>query len=281
MRDLPVPNMSVVEPFFTAEGDFYVPGNLTRGPWGQTMGGQVVGGLLGWALDRYGDADFRPARLTVDLLRPVLIEPVSVEIAIQREGRRIKLVDAALLQNGRVVTRASALFVRPTEEPDGAVWSAPVTMPPLPAGPDELDSETPFFIWSYSHTSGNGSMGNPAIDWEQSTEPKFAWTRLLRPMVAGHPLTPFTRAAFAGDVISSLTHWGTAGLRYINADYTVAVSRLPEGEYIGLAAQNHYGNDGVATGTATLFDSLGPIGTGTALALAQPADAFQLNRALP
>ena len=43
--------MSVVDAFFTAEGDSYVPGHLTRGPWGQTMGGQVVGGLLGWALD--------------------------------------------------------------------------------------------------------------------------------------------------------------------------------------------------------------------------------------
>ena len=104
---------------------------------------------------------------------------------------------------------------------------------------------------------------------------KFAWTRMFRPMVAGHPLTPFTRAALAGDIISSLTHWGTAGLRYINADYTVAISRLPEGEYIGLAAQSYYGNDGVGAGTATLFDSAGPIGTGTVLALAQPPGAFQ------
>jgi hypothetical protein len=154
-------------------------------------------------------------------------------------------------------------------------------MPPVPASSDELDSETPFFIWSCSDTDGNGSVGNPGIDWAQATRQKFAWTRLVRPMVAGHPLTPFARAAFAGDVISSLTHWSTAGLRYINADYTVAISRLPEGEYIGLAAQNHYGNDGVATGTATLFDSRGPIGTGTALALAQPAGAFQITRALP
>ena len=53
------------------------------------------------------------------------------------------------------------------------------------------------------------------------------------------------------------------------------VSRLPVGEYIGLAAQTYYGNHGVGTGAATLFDSTGPIGTGTALALAQPPDAFR------
>ncbi|MDT5352343.1 MAG: hypothetical protein QOJ56_875 [Mycobacterium sp.] len=138
--------MSVVDAFFTAEGDSYVPGHLTRGPWGQTMGGQVVGGLLGWALDSYGDSEFQPARLTVDLLRPVLIEPVSIGTAIQREGRRIKLVDGAMLQNGRVVARASALFLRRSEEPDGEVWSAPVMMPPAPVNSDGLQSEAPFFI---------------------------------------------------------------------------------------------------------------------------------------
>jgi hypothetical protein len=94
-------------------------------------------------------------------------------------------------------------------------------------------------------------------------------------MVQGHPLTPFVRLAFAGDVTSSLSHWGTAGLRYINADYTITVSRLPDGEFIGLAAQSHYSAAGVASGSVILFDRHGPIGTSSALALAQPADAFK------
>ena len=264
-----------MDAFFIADADSYVPGDLTRGPWGQTMGGQIIGGLLGWALDSFGDPEFQPARLTVDLLRPVLLEPVQIDTVVQREGRRIKLVDGALLQNGRVVARASALFLRRGQHPDGKVWSSPVAMPPIPTHSDGLDVDRPFAIWTYGTNSKTGSVGIGAGEWEQATAQKFAWTRLFRPMVAGHPLTPFTRAAFAGDIISSLTHWGTAGLRYINADYTVTLSRLPEGEYIGLAAQSHYGNDGVATGAATLLDHRGPVGTGSALALAQSADAFQ------
>lgn len=264
-----------MDAFFIADGDSYVPGDLTRGPWGQTMGGQVTGGLLGWALESFGDPEFQPARLTVDLLRPVLLEPVQIDTVVQREGRRIKLVDGALLQSGRVVARASALFLRRGQHPDGKVWSSPVVMPPIPTHSDGFDIDTPFDIWTYGTNSKTGSVGIGAGEWEQATAQKFAWTRLFRPMVAGHPLTPFTRAAFAGDIISSLTHWGTAGLRYINADYTVTLSRLPEGEYIGLAAQSHYGNDGVATGAATLLDHRGPVGTGSALALAQSADAFQ------
>jgi hypothetical protein len=145
----------------------------------------------------------------------------------------------------------------------------------MPANSAIVEAEVPFGIWTASATSHPGTAGMPPLEWEQPGVQKFAWTRIFRPMVAGHPLTPFTRAAVVGDIISSLTHWGTAGLRYINADYTVAISRLPEGEYIGLAAQSYYGNDGVGAGTATLFDSAGPIGTGTVLALAQPPGAFQ------
>jgi acyl-CoA thioesterase len=263
------------EAFFTVDGDSYLPGVMTRGPWGASMGGQIVGGLLGWGIEQSGiDPDLQPARLTVDLLRPVLLEPVQIHTSVQREGRRIKLVDGTLVQNGKTVARASALFLRRGDHPDGEVWSATMEMPPLPTRSDGFPEDMPFLIWGYG-ASMDGSPGIAAGEWEQSHSQKFAWTRLFRPMVHGHPLTPLVRLAFVGDVTSSLTHWGTSGLRYINADYTITASRLPEGEYIGLAAQSHYGTAGVATGSATLFDRHGPIGTSSALALAQPAGSFQ------
>jgi acyl-CoA thioesterase len=263
------------EAFFTVDGDSYLPGTMTRGPWGATMGGQIVGGLLGWGIEQSGiDPDFQPARLTVDLLRPVLLEAVQIHTSVQREGRRIRLVDGTLVQNGKTVARASALFLRRGEHPDVQVWSAPVKMPQLPTDSGDFGADMPFHIWGYGATSG-GSPGIAAGEWEQSHSQKFAWARVFRPMVQGHPLTPFTRLAFVGDITSSLTHWGAGGLRYINADYTITASRLPDGEYLGLAAHSHYATAGVATGAATLFDRHGPIGTSSALALAQPAEAFK------
>ena len=263
------------EAFFTVDGDSYLPGVMTRGPWGAALGGQNVGGLLAWGIERSGiDPELQPARFTVDLLSPVLPEPVRIQTTVQREGRRIKLVDGTLLQNGKTVARASALFLRRGEHPEGEVWSAPMEMPPLPMQTDGFPADMPFLIWGYGATFA-GSPGIAAGEWEQSHSRKFAWTRLFRPMVEGHPLTPFVRLAFVGDITSSLTHWGTGGLRYINADYTVTASRLPDGEYLGLAAQSHYGSAGVAAGSAILFDRHGPIGTSSALALAQPAEAFQ------
>ena len=87
--------------FFTADGDDLVPSPLARGPWGSTISGTYVGGLLGRAIEHSGgDDDLQPARLTVDLLRPVsLLEPVRVATTVEREGRRIRLVDATMTQN--------------------------------------------------------------------------------------------------------------------------------------------------------------------------------------
>ncbi|WP_205869427.1 thioesterase family protein [Mycobacterium colombiense] len=267
------------EAFFTVDGDSYVPGPMTQGPWGAAMGGQIVGGLLGWGIEQSGiDPDFQPARLTVDLIRPALLLPVQIRTSVQREGRRIRLVDAALMQRDTTVARASALFLRRGEHPEGQVWSFPVEMPPLPRAYDGFPTDMPFHIWGYGATL-QGSPGIAAGEWEQSDAQKFAWARVFRPMVHGHALTPFTRLAFVGDITSSLTHWGTGGLRYINADYTVTASRLPDGEFVGLAAQSHYGTAGVATGAATLFDRHGPIGTSSALAVAQPAGAFKPTHA--
>ena len=135
----------------------------------------------------------------------------------------------------------------------------------------------PFELWAYGG-SGNGSLGGTSSEWEQDHTPKFAWIREIRPLIDAEEITPFTRAALAGDVTSALTHWGTGGLRYINADFTITLSRLPEGEYIGLAAQAHHGDAGVASGAATLFDRHGPIGSRLAVGLAQPAEAFRPPR---
>ena len=111
--------------FFTADGDVLVPSPLARGPWGSTISGTYIGGLLGRAIERAGgDPDLQPARLTVDLLRPVaLADPVRVDTSVEREGRRIRLVDAAMRQNDIVVARASALFLRRGEQPTDPAWT--------------------------------------------------------------------------------------------------------------------------------------------------------------
>ena len=108
---------------------------------------------------------------------------------------------------------------------------------------------------------------NPDPGWP-ALGPKYAWLHLAQPLMDGEPLSAFVVAAMAGDITASLANWGTNGLQFINVDYTLTLSRLPRGPYIGVAAQGHCSHDGVASGSATLSDLQGPIGHAVSVALA-------------
>ncbi len=127
----------------------------------------------------------------------------------------------------------------------------------------------PLWVLAYGKDPNVAGASFDLTQW-QHDGPKFVWLRDIKPLIDGVPLTAFTRAAMAGDVASSLTHYGTEGLYFINADYTLTLSRLPEGPDIGLVALTHSSHAGVATGTAALFDHRGQIGSATATTLANP-----------
>ncbi|MCV7370788.1 hypothetical protein CRI77_19675 [Mycolicibacterium duvalii] len=264
------PSRSVPSCFFVTDGKGYVPTALARGPWGPSLSGNYVGGLLGRTAEQaVDDVDLQPARLTVDLLRPVALQPVQVRSSVVRDGRRLRLVDTVMTQNDVIVARSSALFLRRGEHAENAVWTTPITMPAIPPEPDVVDDDLPMLLHSFGRDPVAGSRGVGVTEWRHDGQ-KFAWVRETKLLVDDEPLSPFTRAVMAGDVTSSLTHWGTEGLQFINADYTVTLSRLPQGVYIGLASVTHYRHAGVATGVATLFDETGPIGSGMATALTNP-----------
>ncbi|GLP72954.1 hypothetical protein TUM20983_00640 [Mycobacterium antarcticum] len=254
--------------FFTRDGDGFAPTAMANGPWGSTIGGNFVGGILGHVLERaVEDPGLQPARLTVDLLRPAAMATLLARSSIVRQGKRLTLVEAELLQDDRAVARATALFLRRGEQPPGEIWTSPLRMPAVPPTPAKLAAGVPLLVWAYGRDPDVAGRSFDLSEW-QHDGPKFVWVRDLVPLIDGVPTTPFTRASMAGDVASSLTHYGTTGLQYINADYTLALSRLPEGTDIGLAALTFTGHDGIATGTAALFDQRGQIGTATATTLA-------------
>src|SRR6478609_9015940 len=110
--EIPAPR-SGPSAFFIADRDTFVPQPIARGPWGETISGNYVGGILGHVLDRDADdPEFQPARLTVDLFRPAALAPVRVDTTVIRQGRRLRLVDAVMTQSDAVVARASGLFLR-------------------------------------------------------------------------------------------------------------------------------------------------------------------------
>jgi hypothetical protein len=252
-------------PYFVRDENLYVPTEIARGGWGPSISGHVVGGLLGYAVECVvDDPQLQPARLTVDLPRPTRLEPLEVHTRVQQDRRRLRLVEAVVMQHGAPVAQASALFLRRGPQPDGHTWSPPVQMPPLPL---EQDGAHPsLFIRTYGWGTG---IQNPDPEWAETFGPKYTWLQETRPLIDGEPLSAFTRAAMAGDITASIANWGTNGLQFINVDYTLTLSRLPEGPHIGLASLTHSSHDGVATGSAVLVDHKGPMGSAVSLAIAQ------------
>lgn len=265
-------------PYFVRDGSHYVPTQIARGGWGPSLSGHVAGGLLGWAVEQaVDDPELQPARLTVDLPAPTALEPIEVRTRVRHERRRLRLVEAVLIQHDAPVARGSALFLKRGPQPDGDVWSQPVQMPRLPI--EEDGTHPSLFMRTYGWGAG---VQNPDPDWVNASGQKYTWLQETRPLIDGEPFTAFTRAAMAADVTAAIANWGTQALQFINVDYTLTLSRLPEGPHIGLAALTHYSNEGVATGSAVLVDHQGPVGSAVSVSLAhsgfRPPSADQLNR---
>src|SRR5437773_11556965 len=96
------------QPFFTRDGERFVPTSDARGPWDpKSLHGRVVAGLLGQEIERrHGGPDYMPARLTVDMYRLPDLSRVDVTTRLLRDGRRIKVVEAEVLSGGASMARA-------------------------------------------------------------------------------------------------------------------------------------------------------------------------------
>ena len=69
------------------DGDAFVPTSMAKGPWGSSISGNFIGGILGYAIEREAaDRELQPARLTVDLLRPAAMEPLRVRASTVRRA---------------------------------------------------------------------------------------------------------------------------------------------------------------------------------------------------
>lgn len=250
-------------PYFRTDESRFLPTEVGRGGWGPSLSGHVVGGLVGWAVERAADdPQLQPARLTIDLPAPVALEPMDVQSRVQHDRRRLRLVEAVVIQRGVPVARGSALFLRRGPQPEGQVWSEPLQMPPLPV---QEGAQPSLFMRTYGWGT---ELQNPDPEWTNTFGQKYTWLHETRPLIDGEPLSPFVRAAMAADITASLANWGTNGLQFINADYTLTLSRLPEGPHIGMASLTHYSHDGVASGSAVLADGKGPIGSAVSVAIA-------------
>lgn len=250
---------------FRREGDELIPQDLARSLWkADQMHGVATSAALGRAVEQEaisrGRSDLQPARFTVDLFKAPSMSACTTTTEVLREGPRILVIDASLVQNDEVVARARALFLKTGETPSGVVWAESETPqpPPLEIAPITDDPHVPFFF------SDAGWSQNFAV--HQNAGRKQMWQTTL-PVVIGEPTTPFQGLAGAADSTSMVVNWGSQGVQHINTDITMSISRLPASREVGFSALTWHGHAGIATGTAVIFDRQGVIGTSTVTSL--------------
>jgi hypothetical protein len=247
-----------MEAIYRVEGASVKTSAFAGGPWDPRLQhGAAPSSLICWAVERLpAPAAMRVARLTVDLMRPVPVAPLELDVEVLREGRKIQLVAARLRANGTEVVRATALRVRRDEQalPSDA-FCPPHDMRPPETLRDPMTRGmacTPF-LSGISMRIARGSFKLPG--------PAAVWYRAERPVVEGAPLSPLMRAAIAADFCN-----GTSAVldfrdwTFINGDLTLSLAREPVGDWILLDAETWAGPDSIGLASARLADRDGYFG---------------------
>jgi len=248
---------------YEQQGDAWLPTELSRGPWDERAqhGGAPCALLAHVAESAVAEPDWRLARLSVELIKPVPIAPLKTRVSLE-SSRATSRVSIDLLAGDVLVARAHALLLRgePLALPDHlpAGWS-PERLEPLPVSCNE-SVRIPGLpkVRSFYRTAMETrvAQGDPA-----KAGPSAAWFRLTAPIVRGTTTSPATRAAAASDFGNGLS-WVLPADRFLfaNADLSLHLHRQPVGEWIGLLSGTEVHGGGTGVTMSRLYDESGPIG---------------------
>jgi hypothetical protein len=210
---------------WTRDGDTVVPSVFTRGPWDPgLLHGGAVGALFAETAQEVMVDDGEPVRLTIDLLKPVPLRPMTVATEVVRTGRRLQLIDTSLRFEGALVARASLLALR--RQPLEVADLNPPTNAPDDA-PDDADE-------SWARDPDTESFVGGGQDFRflfrvDGLGEGTAWFRLRRDVFdGGKPPSPLARAAAASDVggaVSARRGESFPNVSFINADISVHLAR--------------------------------------------------------
>ena len=231
-----------------------LPEPTTAGPWNpDSQHGGPPAALLARAVESLDTGSPRSVgRLTMELLGPVPVGPLSVSASVVRPGRAVELCEATLSdeERGRPVARASA-------------WRFPLT------GDGPRQAATPL-----GHVPADGELHDrptswfggylDAVDWRwvkgAVTEPGpgVVWMRPTVDLVAGESMSPLQRLMACVDSASGVSaELDPARWAFLNTELTVHVLRPPVGAWVCLDAQTTLSSGSVGMAVSEVYDEQG------------------------
>jgi hypothetical protein len=234
---------------------------LTTSPWGSgSQHGGPPAALLGRALESDADGEGGIfARLTFEILGPIPVGELSVEVKTVRPGRRISLREATLSDEaGRPVMlcRAWRISASPASLPDGLKPERRTLPRP------ERGQEKPFFEMA------------PEVGYHQGIDARFvegswrepgnaaAWVRMRVPLLPDEKPSPLVKVLVVADSGNGVGGaLDTSAWTFINPETTVHLHTYPGGEWVGLESSAVIEPSGIGLVRTTIYDSTtGPIG---------------------
>ena len=248
----------------------WLPTELSRGPWdpGALHGGPVAA-LAARAIERSTAAWPAPGhivRLTLELLRPVPVAPLTVTAAVTRPGRKVQIIEGAVTAGDQEVARHRAVRLRVEPElhvpgGDRSERGAPAPFP----GPDEA-APADGFRGAYRGFHNAGAELRIARGGIAERGPSAVWVRLAVPVVPDEVPSPFQRTVAAADFgngVSSVLP--PDRYTFINPDLTVFCSRPAVGQWVAVEASTTLGVPGVGLARSVLWDTGSPEPIGQAV----------------
>ena len=222
-------------------------------------------GLLLHELDGIpGGQGKRLARVSLDIIGRIPVGACEIVTRVIRPGKRIELVEAEWLANGR-----SSLIARGwrVETVDTAV-AAGIEDPQLP-GVDTAEPSDHMSAWE----------GGFVRAFEFRTLPGMrpgagrAWVHTDIGLIEGVAPSPLAKALAGVDLANGLAPRFAPDEKvwsHPNLDLQLHLHRAPTAGWLGLEVHQTFGTDGIGTTSAVLHDEAGPFGRAEMMLMVRP-----------
>ena len=214
------------------------------------------------------------ARLTIEILAPVPVAPLTLECSPRSGGNRVQRQTATLSVEGRTVASANTVLVRRGELhlPENVRRHEcpfdPVEVPAL----DQPNRAAEEIVGRPSFDSRAVIVERLRIEGDRRVH---QWISLGVPVVEGTELQAVEIAAVAADyaqaAVNRLLPFSSWSFR--NAELTVHFAREPLGSWIGMRCESVVEPAGAGFNSADLYDAEGRMGRSAAVLVVEPRKA--------
>jgi hypothetical protein len=237
---------------------------LTRGPWDpqhQHAGPPIAMVCRAIEAVAHDHGLTHIGRLTANLLRPIPIAELEIEVDTDYSGRNAAHYSARIWGQGKELARFTALAQRESD----IVLPESLDGHPLPQAPRPPADSAPDRMPFGRQLAGYADLVENRIASGHFFRGRCAsWFRLRHPLVEGEDTSGYQRVAVAADSgngISAVLDF--ARYSFVNADLSIHLLRRPLGEWICVDARTLLAPNGCGLAESQLFDEQGLIGRAT------------------